>query len=385
MRSILNERLKFEIQAESGAARVGVLETTHSALETPVFMPVGTAGVVKAMTAGQVEELGAQIILGNTYHLYLRPGLEVLEGAGGLHGFSGWRRSLLTDSGGFQAFSLKKLRKLDDDGVEFRSHLDGSAHVFTPEKVMEIQGVIGSDIAMVLDDCPGMPCEPERLDAALRRSTLWAERAKRCIRPSHQSLFAIGQGGLDIARRLAHLRSLVEIGFDGYALGGLSVGETPPEMHACVREVAPAMPREKPRYLMGVGTPWDLVECVAAGIDMFDCVLPTRTARMGTVYTDDAGGRGRRLSIKRAEVRFDHGPIQEGCECLTCRTVSRAYLRHLYVSNEITGMVLLTLHNLHYYLRLMEEIRRAIRGGTMEELLEAYRRTGTDLAAEPTD
>jgi len=230
-----------------------------------------------------------------------------------------------------------------------------------------------------------VPCEPERLDAALRRSTLWAERAKRCIRPSHQSLFAIGQGGLDIARRLAHLRSLVEIGFDGYALGGLSVGETPPEMHACVREVAPAMPREKPRYLMGVGTPWDLVECVAAGIDMFDCVLPTRTARMGTVYTDDAGGRGRRLSIKRAEVRFDHGPIQEGCECLTCRTVSRAYLRHLYVSNEITGMVLLTLHNLHYYLRLMEEIRRAIRGGTMEELLEAYRRTGTDLAAEPTD
>jgi len=253
--------LSFTVEHQSGQARVGRIVTAHSVIETPVFMPVGTNGVVKAMMAEQVASLGAQIILGNSYHLYLRPGLEVLREAGGLHRFAGWERSILTDSGGFQVFSLQKLSRLSEEGVAFQSHIDGSRHFFTPELVMEIQGVIGSDIAMVLDDCPALPATPERLAASVTRSLAWAERAIRCERPAHQALFGIVQGGLDLSLRLRHLEALAAMPFDGLAIGGLSVGEPPAEMHAMCRALAPQMPAERPRYLMGVGTPWDLVAC----------------------------------------------------------------------------------------------------------------------------
>jgi queuine tRNA-ribosyltransferase len=369
----------FELLATDRQARRGVVHTAHGDIPTPVFMPVGTAGTVKTLTVTQLEQdIDARIILGNSYHLYLRPGLEILEKAGGLHRFMGWNRAILTDSGGFQVFSLAKLRSLGDDGVVFQSHIDGSKHTFTPESVAHIQAVIGSDIAMCLDDCPALPATPERLDASLKRSTHWAQRTLECPRPAHQARFAIVQGGLDVERRLAHLAELTALPFEGYALGGLSVGETPPEMHALCREVVPSMPVERPRYLMGVGTPWDLVESVSAGMDMFDCVLPTRTARMGTAYV----GTGQKVVITNAKYRDDLRPLDENCDCLACRTVSRAYLRHLFVAKEVTGLVLMSLHNLRYYARLMAQIRASIEEGSFQALRARYQ---PDAVAEEAE
>jgi len=355
--------LRFDVLATCGEARRGRIVTAHSTIETPVFMPVGTVGAVKALTSDQVDGLGARIILGNSYHLYLRPGLDVLRAAGGLHELMGWSHSILTDSGGYQIFSLKNLRELDDDGVEFQSHIDGSRHRFTPERVMEIQAAIGSDIAMCLDDCPALPCDESRLDESMARTTAWARRCLAVERPAHQNLFAIVQGGLDVERRLRHLETLAGLPFQGLALGGLSVGESAEEMYATVEAVAPQMPSERPRYLMGVGTPEDLVECVARGIDMFDCVLPTRNARMGTLYTWDG-----RVNITRAEFKDDMTPLDPKGKSAVSQTVSRAYLRHLMKAKEITGLVLGTLQNLSFYGELMEAVRVAIREGTLDAL-----------------
>jgi queuine tRNA-ribosyltransferase len=329
-------------------------------------MPVGTQGAVKAMTADQLREVGAEIILGNTYHLFLRPGVEVLAKAGGLHAFSRWERPILTDSGGFQIFSLKNMRKMTADGVEFQSHIDGTRHHFTPERVVEIQRVIGSDITMCLDECPELPGTPASIAAAVERTTRWAERACRAERGQHQALFGIVQGGLDLTLRAQHLSALGALPFDGYALGGLSVGETPEEMYTVLRAIAPTMPAEKPRYLMGVGTPRDLIEAVAQGVDMFDCVMPTRNARMGTLMTS----RGR-INIKRTEYRDDLRPIDPDWPTIP---YSRAYLRHLFRADEITGLTLMTMHNLMFYHQLMARLRAAIRDGTFPQVRAALLR-----------
>lgn len=356
--------ISYTLIKKSGKARRGVVHTEHGDIQTPVFMPVGTNGAIKALSVEQVESLDPAIILANTYHLYLRPGIDLLKEAGGLHKLADWKRAYLTDSGGFQVFSLSKMRKFDPDGVHFQSHIDGSKHFYTPELVMDIQGAIGSDIAMVLDDCPALPATRERIEASVKRSIAWAERCARCERPAHQGLFGIVQGGLDLEMRLRHLEALVEMPFQGLSIGGLSVGETPQEMHAMCEAFVHHMPEDFPRYLMGVGTPWDLVEGVAAGIDMFDCVMPTRNARMGTVFI----GNGKRLNIRNASNRTDMRPLDENCQCLACRRFSRAYIRHLYVAKEITAVILLTIHNLTYYLDLMRKIRTAIENDTFEDL-----------------
>jgi queuine tRNA-ribosyltransferase len=350
----------FEVVATCGKARAGILRTPHGDIPTPAFMPVGTLGTVKAMTAAELAAppLDARIILGNTYHLYLRPGLEVLAAHGGLHGFSGWDRPILTDSGGFQVFSLAASRTIDDDGATFRSHIDGSAHRLTPERSMEIQAVLGSDIAMVFDQCPPAGAAPEEHEIAMRRTTAWAERCARYPRPAGQALFGIVQGGIDPERRLRHLSELVPLGFDGHALGGLSVGESSEDMYRVLHEVAHALPAERPRYLMGVGTPTDLSVGVAAGIDLFDCVMPTRNARNGTLFTSQG-----RVVISNARHRLDTGPLDPECPCVTCTTVSRAYLRHLFIAREILYSRLATLHNLTFYARHMAGLRAAIAAG----------------------
>ena len=353
--------LHFEVEARCGKARTGKVRTAHGEFETPMFMPVGTAGAVKSLTVPQIHEVGAKIILGNSYHLYLRPGLEVLEEAGGLHKFMGWDGPILTDSGGFQVFSLKKLAKMSENGVTFRSHIDGSKHEFTPEKVIEIQRIIGSDIMMCLDECPALPSDRYRIESSMGLTTRWAERAVACERKPHQALFGIVQGGLELDLRRKHVEELSKMPFDGLALGGLSVGEAPEEMYRVCHEIAPLMPENRPRYLMGVGKPQDLIEAVASGIDMFDCVLPSRNGRMGTLMTS----RGR-LNIKRAENRHDFRTIDP--EWPTCVSASRAYLRHLFIAKEITGLTLMTMHNLNYYLTLMEVLRQSIREGRFEEV-----------------
>lgn len=351
----------FDIVATSGKARAGVLRTPHGDIPTPVFMPVGTLGTVKAMTAAELcaPPLDASIILGNTYHLYLRPGLDVLRAHGGLHQFAGWKRPILTDSGGFQVFSLSKINDIDDDGATFRSHLDGSKHRLTPEISMDIQGVLGSDIAMVFDQCPPADAPDEVHELARRRTTAWAERCARVERPPGQALFGIVQGGTDLDRRWRHLAELVDIGFDGYALGGLSVGETPDEMYRVLDDIACELPAFRPRYLMGVGRPVDLTRGVAAGIDMFDCVMPTRNARNGTIFTSLG-----KLHIRNAKFKADTGPLDPECPCETCQTVSRGYLRHLYQAREILYNRLATLHNLTFYARHMRSLRQAIIAGS---------------------
>ena len=361
---MLKGAVSYELYKTNGKARRGCVHTAHGDIQTPVFMPVGTNGAVKALTVEQLEGLGPEIILGNSYHLYLRPGLDIMREAGGLHKFADWKRAILTDSGGFQVFSLSKMRKFDPDGVHFQSHIDGSRHFYTPELVMEIQSAIGSDIAMVLDDCPALPATRDRIIASVDRSIKWARRCSECERPAHQGLFGIVQGGLELDMRMKHLEALVEMPFQGLSIGGLSVGETPAEMHDMCQAFVYQMPEDFPRYLMGVGTPWDLVEGVAAGIDMFDCVMPTRNARMGTVFIRN----GKRLNIRNAANRNDMRPLDESCNCLACRRFSRAYLRHLYVAKEITAVILLTLHNLTFYLNLMRRIRTSIEEGTFEQL-----------------
>lgn len=360
----------FELLATLGHARAGILHTPRGDIPTPVFMPVGTAGTVKAMTADELrsDPLDARIILGNTYHLYLRPGLEVIAAAGGLHAFAAWDRPILTDSGGFQVFSLgatdepaKKAAgftpaaEVDDEGVTFRSHIDGSKHRFTPEVAMEIQRVLGSDIAMVFDQCPPGDADASVHELALLRTTAWAKRCRAFARPKGQALFGIVQGGIDTRRRLRHMAEITALDFDGHALGGLAVGENLADTYRILDEVAHLLPAERPRYLMGVGTPADLEKGIAAGIDMFDCVMPTRNARNGYLFT-----QGARVNIPNQANRLDLGPIDPECPCATCRTYSRAYLRHLYLAKEILYARLATLHNLTFYARHVRRIRERI-------------------------
>ncbi len=334
---------------------------------TPTFMPVGTAGTVKAMTVDELRHLRAQVVLGNTYHLYLRPGHERIERLGGLHRFMAWDGVILTDSGGFQVFSLAELNKIDEGGVTFRSHLDGSTHRFTPELSMEIQRALGSDIVMAFDQCPPYPAERDTVEAAMRRTARWAERGLEVPLKSHQARFGIIQGGLHEDLRRASAADIVRLPFDGFAIGGLSIGETPELMQAMARHTAPLLPRERPRYLMGVGRPEDLVEGVRAGIDLFDCVLPTRNARNGQLFTS----RGK-INIKNARYQDDPGPLDPDCPCETCTRYSRAYLRHLYQSGEMLAARLNTLHNLAYFLRLMGAMRSAILENRFDVWCESF-------------
>lgn len=348
----------FTLTCEStdSRARCGVLSTYHGPVETPVFMPVGTQGTVKGVLPRDLMALGYRLILGNTYHLHLRPGEELLRAAGGLHRFAGWEGSILTDSGGYQVWSLGHLAKLDADGVTFRSHVDGAKLRFTPEIVIGIQEALGSDIMMPLDECPDVHAEAAAMERSVRRTLAWEERALKARARPELLLYGINQGGLDRTIRRWHAEALAALPFDGFSIGGLSVGEKNDEMYDMVGFLDGVLPREAPRYLMGVGTPVDLVECVARGVDQFDCVLPTRTARFGTLFTSDGP-----INIKNARFRDDFGPVEPGCPCPACTSMSRAYLRHLFVANEVLSAVLNTLHNLAFYAQLMEKIRAAIR------------------------
>jgi queuine tRNA-ribosyltransferase len=363
--------MKFSVEATCGRARAGRIETARGAIETPIFMPVGTAGTVKAMTPRELESLGAQIILGNTYHLYLRPGLEVVRSAGGLHELMGWSRPILTDSGGYQVFSLRDLCEISDEGVIFQSHIDGSRHELTPEKSIEIQATLGADIAMAFDHCPAADAPAEKVEEAMARTTRWAQQSLDAARAREQTIFGIVQGAADLALRRRHMAEICALPFDGFALGGFSVGEPIPVMYALLDAIADELPRDRPRYLMGVGTPADLLTAIEAGIDMFDCVMPTRHARNGSLFT-----RGGRINIANAEHRLAHAPIDDGCVCETCETFTRAYLRHLYLAKEILYMRLATLHNLHHYLELVRGARSAIASGCYP----AYRKTILDGA-----
>jgi queuine tRNA-ribosyltransferase len=346
----------FTLQAKDpGGARAGVLRTPHGLIETPIFMPVGTQATVKNMSPEELEGLGAEIILSNTYHLFLRPGAEVVAELGGLHKLMQWNRPILTDSGGFQVFSLSSLRTITDEGVTFRSHLDGSKRFLGPEESIAVQEALGSDIAMAFDECPPGDAAPALIDQATRRSTAWLRRAIQSKTRDDQALFGIIQGGVDVERRKRHLDEVCSFDLPGYALGGLSVGESTEDMRRIVREITPLMPSDRPRYLMGVGTPEDLVESIAAGIDMFDCVMPTRNARHGTLFTEKG-----RIHITNASFARDPGPIEPGCDCYACTKYSRAYLRHLFMAQEGFGLRLATIHNLRHYLRLVQGARAAI-------------------------
>jgi len=347
--------IEFRVTATDGAARAGRMRLAHGEVETPAFMPVGTYGTVKAMSPAELKEIGAQIVLGNTFHLWLRPGTEVIAAHGGLHRFMGWDGPILTDSGGYQVYSLGALRKITEEGVKFRSPVNGDPCFLTPEESMRIQRVLDSDIAMVFDDCTPYPASERAVHDSMELSLRWAERSKRAHAGNANALFGIVQGGMYERLRERSLAGLVAIGFDGYAAGGLSVGEPKRDMRRIVKHTVPLMPADKPRYLMGVGTPEDIVEAVAAGFDLFDCVLPTRNARNGWVYT-----RQGTIKLKNAQYRNDVRPLDQECVCYTCRNFSRAYLHHLQRVNEILGARLNTWHNLHYFLGLMRGLRTAI-------------------------
>ena len=365
----------FEVAATSGRARAGLLKTPHGEVATPVFMPVGTAGAVKAVLQRDLGELGASMVLANTYHLMLRPGAAVVAERGGLHGFTGWNRPFLTDSGGYQVFSLAALRTLSEEGVRFQSHIDGSTHLLTPERSIEIQMNLGADVIMAFDECPPSTASREAVEAASQRTSRWARRSRAAHRRDDQWLFAIVQGGVDPELREKSARDLVALEFPGYAIGGLAVGEPKPVREQVLELLDPLLPVAKPRYLMGVGTPEDILEAVARGVDMFDCVLPTRNARNGQLFTH-AG----RLSIRNAQFKSDPRPPDPECACHTCRTVSRAYLRHLHMAGEIVAATLLTIHNLAFYVDTLRRIRQSILLGRFEEFrLETLRA----LAARP--
>jgi len=372
--SLLEQRtspVSFEVLAQaSGAgthARAGRLQTPHGVVETPVFMPVGTAGTVKGVTVNELQQTGCSILLSNTYHLYLRPGHRVVEELGGLHRFMNWSGPILTDSGGFQVFSLAESRRVEEEGVLFRSHLDGSKHLLTPERSMEIQQALGSDIVMVLDQCPAFPAEFAEVESAVERTSRWAARSREAY-GGEGVLFGIVQGGIHEDLRARSCEALLQLDFPGYAIGGVSVGEPVEAIARIVGSTAKLLPQDRPRYLMGVGRPEDLVEAVALGVDMFDCVMPTRNARNGTLFT-----RSGKINIKRAEYTQDPRPLDETCSCETCRGYSRAYLRHLYVSNEILAARLHTIHNLQHYFDLMTEMRQAISEQRFGKFLETYR------------
>jgi len=356
--------VKFLLDETEGRARAGTLDTAHGIVETPAFMPVGTQGSVKAIEHRELKELGAQIILGNTYHLYLRPGSEVVGKAGGLHRFTGWNGPVLTDSGGYQVFSLAELRTIEENGVRFRSHLDGSEHSFTPESIVDIQRALGSDVMMVLDECPPYPCSFEYARESNELTIRWARRCREYANqhgPVHdfgQALFGIVQGGTYPELRERSARELIEMDFDGYALGGLAVGEPAETMYDIVERCEGMLPTDKPRYLMGVGTPENLLEAIDRGMDMFDCVMPTRNARNGMLFT-----RNGSLNIRNAVFKADFTPVDPECKCYTCETHSKAYLRHLFQAREILALQLATIHNLAFYLWLMREARSAIHNG----------------------
>lgn len=375
--------MKFELLRTDGNARVGRLATAHGEVETPAFMPVGTQGSVKSLTPEDLRQAGAQILLANTYHLFLRPGHRLVAELGGLHRFMGWQGPILTDSGGFQIFSLASMGKVSEEGVRFRSHLDGSEHLLTPELAVEVQQTLGADIVHPLDECLAHPASRAETEASLDRTLRWAARSKavHARGGGRQAMFGIVQGGgyADVRRRA--VEEVCALEFDGHAIGGLAVGEPKPLMQELLELTASLLPRDRPRYLMGVGTPADLVEAVARGVDLFDCVLPTRNARNGQLFT----GQGV-LTIKQSRYAADPSPPEEGCACYTCRTFSRAYLRHLFVARELLAYRLLTLHNLHFYLGLMAALRAAVAAGTFERFrarfFARYAVSSEDVSAE---
>lgn len=353
----------FEVVAKTeGAARSAKLQTAHGVVETPIFMPVGTKATVKGMLPEEVKAMGAHIVLGNTYHLHVRPGEQLIKKLGGLHKFMNWDGPILTDSGGFQVFSLSKLNKLTEEGVEFRSHIDGKKLFISPEISMQIQMDLGSDIIMAFDECLQYPATKEEIRKSMDLTYRWLKRSKEAMTRKESLLFGIVQGGLDLDTRIESLEQITSVDLPGYALGGFSVGEPIEMMHELVRVVGPMMPADKPRYLMGVGTPLDLILSVDSGIDMFDCVMPTRVARNGTLYTWQG-----KVSIKKAEHKEDPGPLDPECDCYTCTHYSRAYLRHVFLAGEIISSRLNTIHNLHFYIKLMEKVRESIREGRWEE------------------
>ena len=353
--------MKFKRIAQDGKARAGILETDHGVVETPIYMPVGTQGTVKATEQRELIELGAQIILGNTYHLYLRPGMDVIEQAGGLHQFINWQKPILTDSGGFQVFSLTALRDIADTGVTFRSHLDGSPHVFTPESVIQIERQLGSDIMMVFDECTPYPCEFEYAKKSNEMTVRWAERCRRAAEKQpplyghSQALFGIVQGSVYPEIREMSARALTLLEFDGYAIGGLAVGEPVEEMYKITEFTEQFLPADKPRYLMGVGTPENILESIERGVDMFDCVIPTRNGRNGMLWT-----RNGTINIRNAQYKTDFTAIDGECDCYTCRTFSRSYIRHLFITKEILALQLASIHNLALFLWITRESRKAI-------------------------
>jgi queuine tRNA-ribosyltransferase len=367
--------IAFHIEKTSGSARRGRIVTSHGEIETPVFMPVGTVASVKGISQETLEELGAQIILGNTYHLYLRPGVETVRQMGGLHGFMSWRRPILTDSGGFQVFSLNQLRKINEEGVTFRSHLDGSSHFFSPESAMAAQIGLGADIIMAFDECTEFPATRERMRASMELTARWAARSKKYFEDhkdeapwasegKNQSIFGIVQGGMDRELRRESAERTIEIGFPGYAIGGLSVGEPRNLTREMVESTIEHLPADKPRYVMGVGTPEEIAQYASLGVDMMDCVLPTRAARHGLLFTSEG-----KVSIKQARFAKDAGPLDPNCRCSVCQRYSRAYLRHLYASNEVLAQVLNTIHNLSFYLDTMRRVRHAISLGEESRFL----------------
>jgi queuine tRNA-ribosyltransferase len=370
--------LKFKVHATEGEARRGELALAHGPLQTPAFMPVGTYGTVKAMSPVELTDAGAEIVLGNTFHLWLRPGVDVIAKHGGLHRFMGWDKPILTDSGGFQVFSLGDVRKISEEGVAFQSPINGDKLFLTPEESMRIQRVLNSDIVMVFDECTGYPATHELAAESMRLSLRWAERSKRAHAGNPNALFGIVQGGMYEDLRDESAAELARIGFDGYAIGGVSVGEPKEDMARIVAHSAPRLPRESPRYLMGVGTPEDIVNAVSHGIDMFDCVLPTRNARNGWLFT-----RAGDVRIKNARHRDDTGPLDPRCGCYACRHFTRAYLHHLHRANEILGARLNTIHNLHYYLEMMAEMREAIAAGRFAAWRSAFH--SARAGEEPAD
>ena len=360
---------EFELikECKETGARAGIFHTPHGDIETPVFMPVGTQATVKTMTPEELKECNAQIILRNTYHLYLRPGHELVKEAGGLHQFMNWDRPILTDSGGFQVFSLGDLRKIKEEGVEFRSHIDGSKHLFTPESVMEIENALGADIIMAFDECNPYPASYEYVQQSSDRTMRWLERCKAAHKREDQALFGIIQGGMYKDLREKSARDITSVDLPGYAIGGLSVGEPPEKMYEMLDYTTPLMPKNKPRYLMGVGAPDNLIEGVMRGVDMFDCVRPTRIGRNGTVFTKQG-----RLVIRNAEYAHDFRPMEEGCQCYACRNYSRAYIRHLIKAGEVLGIRLTTIHNIHFLTNLMKEMRQAILEDRMVQFREDF-------------
>jgi queuine tRNA-ribosyltransferase len=369
--------MQYQVQQSDrhSKGRVGLLTTSHAEVETPAFMPVGSLGPVKGLEPEDLQSLGFRLILNNAYHLYLRPGHKIVADMGGLHAFTGWPGAILTDSGGFQIFSLAKLCEITDEGVTFQSHIDGSTHFLTPEKAIEIEEALGADIVMVLDQCVALPAGRAIIQDGVRRTQLWAERCQASRRRTDQALFGIVQGGLESDLRVASARDLVRLGFDGYAIGGLSVGEGKPDMYAMLDVTVPELPESKPRYLMGVGHPEDLLEGVARGIDLFDCVVPSRHGRTGSLFT-----RTGRVVIKQARYAEDERPIEPECTCPVCRRYSRAYLHHLFMVKEMLGARLNTIHNLWYFSELMRQIREALREGTFPEFRDAFYRNHTRQA-----